>query len=231
MNINILSPNGTERTIELSREMKKHFDIPINHAHTILNQINSGMYAKWFAGKKNLVVVDFGANVGLTGLYFLPACKELYCIEPTPKHYELCKELLFANNPDTNVSLSDFALCDADEEVIFMTGHSTENKITSADGYGNGKITVPGKPLSYFLQNLDKVDFCKVDIEGGEMLALTEAELKKVKSKVKCFFVEVHPAYNGGMEQNYKELITRFANAGYSIEGIDYQTFAAYNDR
>lgn len=229
MNISILSPDGTHRSIPMSRAMEEHFAIPINHANTILTQINEGMYARWFKGKKDLVCIDFGANVGLVSLYMLPACKELYCIEPTPAHFILLKELLSENAVDCTTHFYDNALAGKNEDVIFMTGHSTENKITSADGYGNHKIKVSGVNLSSFLlaANVPIVDFCKIDIEGGEMMALTEEQLKLVYGKVKTFFVEVHPAFGGGMEENVAELTKRFKNAGYNIEHLDYQTFVA----
>lgn len=228
MNITIASPNNTARSLPISQAMEAHFSHPINHGHTILAQINSGMYAKWFEGKQDLTVIDFGANVGLTALYFLPACKELHCIEPTPAHFELLKELIEANKTTHLVAYLPEALAGDYSEVIFMTGHSTENKITSLDGYGNGKIKVPAKPISHYVnQCTGPVDFCKIDIEGGEMIALTESELKKIAGKVKTFFVEVHPAYGGGMGENKAELIRRFENAGYKTDTIDYQTFTA----
>jgi len=227
MNIPVLSDNNTSRSIKISEAMQQHFAVHINHAYTILEQINSGMYKEWFEGKKDLVCMDFGANVGLVSLYMIPYCKELYCIEPTPRHYNLLGELLEPNKGDCEINLSVFALNDKDEEVQFMTAHSTENKITTTDGYGNDKITVTGKPLSYFIQ--DKIiDFCKIDIESGEMSSLTVDELKKVHGKVKTFFVEVHPGYNGGMDGNREELIRRFKEAGYRTETKDFQTIVAY---
>ena len=86
-----------------------------------------------------------------------------------------------------------------------------------------------GKPLSYFIDKaMGIVDFCKIDIESGEMLALTVSELKKVHGRVKTFFVEVHPGYNGGMDGNREELVKRFTEAGYRVETEDYQTIVAY---
>ena len=229
MIINIISPNRINRDIELSNEMKNHFDIPINHAHTILNQINGGMYSLWFEGKKDLVCMDFGANVGLVSLYMTPACKRIYCVEPTPSHYALMKGLLQANNGETEIMLSDFALTEKEEEVIFATGHATENKITSEGGYGNNKITVQGKPLSWFLNDIGEVvDFCKVDIEGGEIFALTEEELRFAHGKVKVFFVEAHPSNNYSMDSCMGALTNRFKAAGYRVEYSDYQTIVAY---
>jgi len=232
MNIIIRDANGKQdRSIPISKDMQQHFSIPINHANTILDQINSGMYAKWFEGKKDLVCIDIGANVGLVSLYMLPACKELYCIEPTPSHFKLLKELL---GEHTNTHLHSLALADKNGEVIFMTGHSTENKITSADGYGNGKIKVTSVTLSGLLQvtGADRfiIDFCKIDIESGEMIALTVSELKKVKGKIKTFFVEVHPGFNGGMDGNREELKKRFKEAGYKVYEEDYQTIVATYD-
>lgn len=227
MKVNILSDGGSMREVNMSGAMRAHFGIHINHAHTILEQINSGMYREWFDGKKDLVCMDFGANVGLVSLYMLPFCKELYCIEPTPSHFDLMQELLSANKGDTQLMLSPYALTEKEGEVTFATGHSTENKVSSPDGYGNHKITVMGKPLSWFVA--DKVvDFCKIDIESGEMLALTVDELQKVHGSVKVFFVEVHPGYNGGMDENREELIRRFTESGYKTETKDFQTIVAY---
>ena len=230
MTINILSPNGTTRSIEISPQMEAHFAIPINHANTILDQINSGMYQKWFKDKKDMVVLDFGSNVGLVSLYMLPAVKKLMAVEPTPSHYDLLSELLWDNlTPQQNVMLSSSALTAKEEDVVFATGHATENKITSPEGYGNNKITVTGKPLSWFLNEIgETVDFCKIDVEGGEIFALTEEEVKLAYGKVKVFFVECHPTNNYGMDACREELVSRFTKAGYQIEIIDYQTFVAY---
>lgn len=38
--------------------------------------------------------------------------------------------------------------------------------------------------------NFDHVDFCKIDIEGSEMLSITEETLKPVFDKIDSFFIE-----------------------------------------
>ncbi len=237
----ILQPDRTYYEFELSSELEKHWRSPMEHAETILQQINNGMYSRWFEGKSGMTVIDFGANVGLTSLYFLPACKELHCVEPTPSHYKLLTQTIgvpadyqlkestitFAKSGTKRV-IHDTALGEKEDLVTFATGHSTENKITSPDGWGQGKINVQAKPISYFVDKAgDIVDFCKVDIEGFEIKALTLDELKKVAGKVKTFFVEIHPAYNGGIDENREELTVRFMQAGYQVEKIDYQTIVA----
>lgn len=225
--MNILNTNGHLKEFTISRDMQKHFNVPINHAQTILNQINSGMYSRWFENKKDLTVFDFGANVGLVSLYMLPACKKLVCVEPTPNHFNLLVELLNDyRSPEQIVIFSPNALTEENKQYTFATGHSTENKVTSPDGYGNNKITVYGQTLSTFIGETE-VDFCKIDIEGGEMKALTINELKLVYGKVKTFFVEVHPAFGGCMDENRNELLSRFEQAGYKTETLDFQTIIA----
>lgn len=213
----------------VSKQMQEHFSVPIQHANTIVEQINSGMYDRWFK-EPNMVCFDFGANVGLVSLYMLNYCKELHCVEPTPSHHNLLKELIMANIKDgQKVVFHDTALTGKNEIVLFASGHATENKVTSADGYGANKIQVQGKTLNNHLSQCNQfVDFCKVDIEGGEMMALTVNELKQAREKVKQFFVEVHPGFGGGMDENRNELVSRFEQAGYKTEIIDYQTIYAY---
>lgn len=231
MNITIASPNGIARSVSVSKAMQDHFSIPINHANTILKQINDGMYSRWFTGKQNLTCIDFGANVGLVSLYMAPACKELIAVEPTPNHFNLMVELLESHMGPCLIHVSNKALAGSHDQFTFATGHSTENKITSPDGYGNHKIMVEGHPLNYFLLLTDSnIDFCKVDIEGGEMMALTEKNILSSVGKVKCFFVEVHPAYGGGLDENREELKKRFSRTGFRVEQLDFQTIIAEYD-
>lgn len=216
----------------LSADMTRHFSIPINHAHTILNQINSGMYAKYFEGKKDLRCIDFGANVGLVSLYMAQFSNELYCVEPTPNHFKLLKELLDANCGECNVHYYDTALNGANEPVYFRVNQSTENKIATVNDATT--IKVHGVTLSSFLQasNAEKeiIDFVKCDIEGGEIFALTDEELKKTRGKIRTFFVECHPSNNYGMDECLSILLQRFLNNGYKVETLDYQTFTATYD-
>jgi FkbM family methyltransferase len=218
----------------ISNALKAHWDIPINHAQTILNQINSGMYDKWFEGKKDMVCLDIGANVGLVSLYMLQYSIEIHCVEPTPSHMELCKELINANlNEGQTAYFYQTALHDRNESVIFATGQYTENKITSPEGHGSHKIHVNGEILTTYFEKIGKqVDFCKIDVEGGEMNALTPMLLKKCFENKYCkiFFVENHPTNNYNIDTGREELVLRFTKAGYGVQRIDYQTIVAYHD-
>lgn len=227
MTITINNPNGEAQQFDVPASLEAHWQQPINHCQTILNQINGGMYDRWFKGKSNLNVIDFGANVGLTGLYFYPHCDTLIMVEPAPLQSEILGGLFTKAHPEPHVwFLKQVALAEKERSVVFMTGHSTENKITTPEGYGNGKIEIQANPLSFFVQD-NKIDFCKVDIEGYEIYALSQEEINKVAGKVKVFFVEMHPYDGWGFETISKELTERFESAGYDVELVDFQTLVA----
>jgi len=87
---------------------------------------------------------------------------------------------------------------------------------------------VQGVTLSSFLfasnAESEGIDFVKVDVEGQEIKIFTEEEIAKTKGKVKVFFIEVHPSYNGGMDENREEIKRRFIKCGYKVHEEDYQT-------
>lgn len=229
MQITINNPNGEPQTFTVPESLEKHWQQPINHCQTILNQINSGMYDRWFKGRTDMACLDFGANVGLVSAYMAANSKHVISVEPTPMHYSiLCDTIAVClrKNGVCNYATTQTALAENERKVVFMTGHSTENKITTPEGYGNGKIEIDAYPLSWFVQERS-IDFCKVDIEGYEIYALSQEEINKVAGKVKVFFVEMHPYDNWGFESMSKELTERFENAGYNVELLDFQTLVA----
>jgi hypothetical protein len=74
--------------------------------------------------------------------------------------------------------------------------------------------------------NLTTIDFVKCDIEGSEVIALTEATLDPVKDIARFWFVEVHQTdvnngpWPGNLEQNRQNLASIFRNAGYETEFV-----------
>jgi hypothetical protein len=65
---------------------------------------------------------------------------------------------------------------------------------------------------------LEKVDFCKIDIEGSEWQALTTERIAEVKGIIKSFFVELHPR----SAEAQRDMASRFEAAGYKVKHIDY---------
>jgi len=223
--ISISNPNGEPSVFKLSNAMKEHWKEYWNHCPTILDQINGGMYDRWFKGKSNMACLDFGANVGLVSLYMAQNSKRVISVEPTPEHYSLLEWNAKQSNSLTLGTIAPIraALADSEKMVDFASGHATENKIGT---HGQNQIKVEAYPLEWFVGETI-IDFCKVDIEGYEIYALSQEQIEAVAGKVKVFFVEMHPYENWGFENMPQELKSRFEKAGYKVELLDFQTLIA----
>lgn len=175
-----------------------------------------GVYIDVLNGKKDLTIVDVGANIGVTVQYFRDYAKKLYAIEPSPEHFSALKQNKEFNKWD-NVEIFNYALADRDGEMLFtqnsnnrtmntlMAGEKlsdgrflinkgTNNElILTADGYNNS-LKVPIKSIDHFFEenNIEEVDFMKFDPEGAEDMILRSDGFKKIAHKVKALEIEFH---------------------------------------
>lgn len=202
-----------------------------NCCDIILRQINEDrMYDPIFAGRKDMTVVDLGANIGLFSLYAQDSASRLISVEPAPVTFNMLNDL---TKDCANIERVNAAIGDRNEAVTFYINENpTVNSLLDRRGT---PISVPGMTLERLFSShgLDNVDFCKCDIEGSEMTALTEATLDPVKDIVKFWFVEVHQTnvtempWPGNLEQNRQRLAAIFKNMGYSTDYvINDQLFA-----
>src|SRR3990167_4735775 len=65
--------------------------------------------------KKDPVIVDVGANIGITVQYFREHAKKVYAIEPSTEHFEALSKNKEFNHWD-NVELFKYAIADRDGE-------------------------------------------------------------------------------------------------------------------
>ena len=203
-----------------------HFNSTTSCAKLIINQINTDrFYDRIFNGKSNMTVLDIGANVGLFSLYAQDSCDKIYSIEPTPDHFYILNEL---TKDYDNIHPQNFALSNIRGEIDFFIDHgnSTMNSLINQSDH---KITVKTKSLLNFCEDLEisKCDFVKIDIEGSEMVALTDETVSEVKHIIDNWFVEVHPtnvpysnyaAWYAKLMKNRDTIVSIFRNNGYQVE-------------
>lgn len=133
------------------------------------------------------VIVDCGAYIGDTAELFMKKlnnkCK-IICIEPFKESYK--KLLDFADKKD-NISCYNFAVSNyVDEKIIsssdseLFSGAKIKDK-NEVDNNINNEIKV--STLDKILEDVEKVDYIKMDIEGEEVNALKGAKdiIKKFK--------------------------------------------------
>lgn len=225
LNKTIITSQGNNYNVNhTDQDVVDWFNNPNNQTDTIIKQINVDcMYDPIFAGRSDMVVVDLGANIGLFSLYAQDSASRLIAVEPAPGTYNVLKKLTATHS---NIVTVNAAVGDSNNSVPFyLNENNTTNSLVSKRGQ---RIDVPGITLAQLAadHNLTTVDFVKCDIEGSEVIALTEATLDPVKDIAKFWFVEVHQTdvnngpWPGNLEQNRQNLASIFRNAGYETEFV-----------
>jgi len=141
------------------------------------------------ANREDPVIIDCGANIGLSLLFFklkFPNCR-ITAFEADPKIFEYLKENVKSFNFE-GIDLINKALWDKETILEFYSegadGGRIDDKIV-----GNGNlIKVETIKLSQYLK--EDIDFLKIDIEGAEYKVLEEC--KDYLKNVKKIFIEYH---------------------------------------
>jgi FkbM family methyltransferase len=204
--------DGTNYEIELSSpELKAHFADNYNYTREIMDQFDNDYYKGIIDPFDTLL--DIGANIGLFGLHVSPYVKNLICVEPTPSHFQNLKSLLSFRADRTifvNAALNNYTGI----TKFYWCGINTT--MNSLQNRGDKVMDVPCITLSDLMDqhNLKTVDFCKIDIEGSEHVAITEETLRPVADRIKKVFIELHPP-DSHSQDKFKSI---FEAVGYKVE-------------
>jgi FkbM family methyltransferase len=216
---------------ESDSRVKAHLSDPKGFAQFIINQFNTErIYDECLRGKTDLTILDIGANVGLFTLYAQDSAKRLIAVEPTPSHHYVFEKLTAES---TNVELAKVALCDVDGPIEFYISdeNSTTNSIVNKH---DRSIQVEGLCLESLLDkyNLDRVHFCKIDIEGSEIRAVTVETLGAVFDRIDEIFIECHATVpnftHDDIIANRIKMEEVFLKVGYKIKVVNFDTIHAY---
>jgi FkbM family methyltransferase len=144
------------------------------------------------------LIVDAGANIGISALYFkhLFPSSRIICFEPDPKTYELLKENCRGNKL-TNVDLHQVALSSQSGEAPFYSDASANNyvgmslnKRLQGKGYPLKTATIQTEKLSSFI--IEKTDLLKLDIEGSELFVLKDLAATNKITLIERMIIEYH---------------------------------------
>jgi FkbM family methyltransferase len=153
------------------------------------------------------IIIDAGANVGYSVLYFknkYPNAK-IICIEPDPNNFEILKENCLGLS---NIILINAALWSHDCELD-LNFHNDDGSLAGSWGVrtqeissNSEKIKTQAYSMSTIISELKlaKIDICKIDIEGAEKAVFSETALDW-KNKVNLFIVETHDRFCPGSEE------------------------------
>ena len=202
------------KQIKLFYDSEKQFQ---NSAFLIREQFFEEEYG-WLDVKNN-VVVDIGASIGDTAIYFsLKGAKHVYAFEPYPYSYNIALKNIQSNNLKKIVSILNEG-CGTEKSIIIDEKY--EN--TVATNIKNFKV---GKNIK--MQNLDSIiehfhiidAILKLDCEGSEydiLLNVSDDSLRRFKQ----IMIEYH--------YGYKNLLKKLNGAGFEVK-IKHPTFYLEKD-
>ena len=143
-------------------------------------------------------IVDAGANVGLTTLYFsslFPGARIL-ALEPEPANHEALRRLVEENGLSEVRALRQALWTETtllEPDWSFRGGQTWSFAVRPAAAAGEGAI--PATTLAALLdaEGWDRVDLLKIDVEGAEAVLLRDpATLAVIRDRVDALCVEVH---------------------------------------
>lgn len=146
-------------------------------AHVMMDGVWEPWLTVFMAGriKPGMHVVDAGANHGYYTVLFADlagAEGRVAAIEPNPPTAGLLQQTVRINGFEDRVEVFEKALTAVDDEnlVFYAPGHEPKNARVMPDDFAGHPETlqVTGARLDTLLTHWPRVDFIKIDVEGGE---------------------------------------------------------------
>jgi len=162
------------------------------------------------SGLRGRDVIDVGANVGDTALYFvLSGARKVIAVEPLPNIAKCAEENVRLSGAADKVKVVNAALggkpvdvpCD---QAVYSSGSFSTLK-------GSGPCRVPGVSLSDLLRMVDDPYLLKIDCEGCEAEAILGPERERLRAFEHIIF-ETHPFITGVSNE---ELLASLKELGF----------------
>lgn len=171
---------------------------------------------KNFDIKKNDIIIDIGANIGLFSLWAYQFCKngQIYGYEPNNDNFKMFEKNIFENNI-TNISIFKKIVSNVEgTRKLYQTNDFGTNTIY---GSKNDAVDVQSTTLEKIFNenNLSNCDLLKMDCEGAEyeiLLNLSDTIFKKINK----ICLEYHNMEE--LEYNVNDLIIKLEKQKYKIE-------------
>jgi FkbM family methyltransferase len=186
----------------------------LNFKETMIKEfVIDKIYEKKFSVEEGDIVVDIGASIGPFAYSILEKNpKHIYCLEPSDMEFNT----LLKNTNGKQVTCIKKGISKYDDQELeseYIFGHEMQTMQT---------ITLQRLMDDY---NLDRIDFLKIDCEGGEYDIFSFENEDLIFEKISKISGEFHLGTTL-MKQKFKEFrntyLTQFENFDvYSVDGVD----------
>jgi len=161
--------------------------------------------------KEDCVIVDVGANIGITVQHFREHAKRVLAVEPSTEHFEALSKNKEFNKWD-NVDLVKCAISEKDGEATLNLhkNNRTSHSLAYARGTSGSEVVKTKTLMTLFKENnIDHVDFMKFDVEGAEEAILPSKDFAEASKIIDNVMIEFH-------FPNFPEHVNRLIKLGYS---------------
>ena len=197
----------------------------------ILREIYLDRVYSFLNGKSDLTIIDIGANLGLTSMYFSRFAKQIYALEPSTEHFANLKKNIEYNKLD-HVKAINKAIWT--ESGKFPFGGPPQNKTMRSlhmATWENGKPIETVNTITFsdlFVEEeIDHIDLMKLDIEGEETELLSSRSFSAVADKIDMILAEVH-SWSG---RNNNQLLEALKENGFEVSKVPNQAELVFAKR
>ena len=180
-----------------------------------------------FPERTSLKIIDAGANVGYSSVYF-SSCfpgAEIACNEPDAGNVEVLNRNLAGPVLEGKVRVFRNGLLGSDSRSIvtnndFRDGRDWSVTVEEVEG-GEGDLTSISVEEVLRQMNWDRVDLIKMDIEGSEKLVFEDVSCLRFLERTTALAIEIHDEFN------CRDLIySRLRQSGFVIFNFAETTLA-----
>ena len=180
----------------------------------------------------NPVIIDCGANMGMSILYFkwLYPNSTIYAFEPDKKTFGILEKNI-ARNKFSGVFLFNKAVYNRNGKIDFFVDpkkHGSPCMSLDQDRMPSERHEVDCLSLADFMkeQGIKRADFLKIDIEGAEKEVALDLASKGALDKFDGMIIEYHHKIGGGRSE-LASFLSIFEDKGFEYQ-ISAQFFAVW---
>jgi len=196
-------------------------------SHQLTEVYTDGIYEPLLNGRRDLTIVDLGANVGVTAYYFAKFARVVYAVEPATEHFQALREMIEYNDIRTIVPIKKaVGITNGTTRLIKNQVNLTLFSTNPIADEGIEKQKWPRLPdETVEVVTLDKLfeenkiehcDFMKMDIEGSEADVFNHSSFAEVAPKIDTIVFEMH-SWNGRHPNQVNEALK---NNGFKVSTI-----------
>lgn len=195
-------------------------DIYNAHIAEILKEIYiDRVYDFILQDRKDMIIVDLGANIGLTAQYFSRFANIVIAVEPCVAHYEcLCQNVIDCGNV---IKMRAAVSSDMGWVRLHHNGNLTAHGLNPALGSDYEDVPCFGiNDLLLSSGKVDTVDFMKMDIEGAEYEVIASEQFALAAPRIKNIIGECHSSPVLGMtpsQENIDAIESRLKSLGFNV--------------